>query len=83
MEATEKIIVTTTCAPADSGPQGFVYHKLTAGPQSWFACEDTFGDVVGAFLSWGSYQTNYTPPAGCDWTEVIQNFNLTGSKVSG
>ncbi|KAK7699561.1 hypothetical protein SLS64_011514 [Diaporthe eres] len=56
---------------------GFVYHKLTAAPQSWFACEDIFENVTGVFLSWGVYETNYSAPPGCEWTEVIQNFNLT------
>ncbi|KKY29608.1 hypothetical protein UCDDA912_g10465 [Diaporthe ampelina] len=32
---------------------GFVYHKLTAAPQSWFACSDTVENVTGIFLSWG------------------------------
>lgn len=53
-----------------------MYHKLTAAPQSWFACSDTVENVTGIFLSWGVYETNYSAPAGCEWTEVVQG-NLT------
>lgn len=50
---------------------------MTSAAQTWFACSDTIGNATGTFLAWGTWQSNYSAPYGCQWTDVVQNFNLT------
>lgn len=61
---------------------GQVYHQLTAAPQNWFACNDTVDGQWNYFLKWGVYSEDLTPPAGCLYTKLIQNFNVPGGASS-
>ncbi|POS77443.1 hypothetical protein DHEL01_v204166 [Diaporthe helianthi] len=56
---------------------GHVGHRMTSASQAWFACARTIEGVRGAFLSWGTFESNSSAPYGCESTSVVQNFNLT------
>ncbi|QIW98334.1 hypothetical protein AMS68_003852 [Peltaster fructicola] len=61
---------------------GSIGHKLFAAPNSLYAC---FRSLVDAppnfFLSFGDYNFSSSiagPPAGCNITNVVQNYNVEG-----
>lgn len=61
---------------------GQVFHQLTAAPQHFYACNITIDGAVNYHLSWGVTNENLSPPTGCLFTNVYQNFNVPGGATS-
>ncbi|ROV99208.1 hypothetical protein VPNG_08190 [Cytospora leucostoma] len=57
---------------------GMAWHRMTAAPQSWYACIDFFQGVQGWVLKWGVATTDGFPPRDCIPTKVIQKFDIPG-----